>query len=70
MKIEYQNLENVMTDFVSYEAMAAVLGPDFNYPCFKHTYEADFQNAKERILERQHKMFIQGIIKKAFKNIE
>ena len=49
------------------EEVAAELNPDYDPPCSQLTYEADIQNAKERILERRKKMSIQGNIIKASK---
>ena len=67
---EYQNSEKVKTDLVSDEEVAAELGPEYDPPCSQLTYEADIRNAKERILERRKKWFIQCIIKKAFKSMD
>ena len=67
IKTEYQNAEEVKTDFVSDEEVAAELGPDYDPPCSQLTYEADIRNAKERILERRKKKSIQGNIIKASK---
>ena len=55
IKTEYQNEEEVKIDFVSNEEVAAELGPDYDPPCSQLTYEADIQNAKDRILERRKK---------------
>ena len=63
IKAENQNEEEVKTDFVSDEEVAAELGPDYDPPCSQLTYEADIQNAKDRILERGKKMFIQGMLR-------
>ena len=60
IKTEYQNAEEVKTDFVSDDEVAAKLGPDYNPPCSQLTYEADIRNAKQRILERRKKKSIQG----------
>ena len=46
IKTEYQNAEEVKTDFVSDEDVAAELGPDYDPPCSQLTYEADIRNAK------------------------
>ena len=46
IKTEYQNSENVKTDLVSDEEVAAELGSDYDPPCSQLTYEADIQNAK------------------------
>ena len=70
IKTEYQNSEKVKTDVVSDEEVAAELGPDDDPLCSQLTYDADIQNAKERILGRRNKEFIQGIIKKAFKSMK
>ena len=63
IKTEYQDAEEVKTDFVSDEKMAAELGPDYGPPCSHFTYEADIQNAKDRIRERRKKGFIQGMLR-------
>ena len=65
IKTKYQNAEEVKTDFVSDEEVAAELGPNYNHPCSQLTYEADIRNAKERILERRTEKSIQGNIMKA-----
>ena len=70
IKTEYQNAEEVKTDFVSDEEVAAELGPDYNPPCSQLTYEADIRNAKERILERRTNTSIKGNIIKASKSID
>ena len=58
IKTEYKNAEEVKTDFVSDEKVAAELGPDYDPPCSQLTYETDIRNAKERILERRKKKSI------------
>ena len=63
IKTEYQNEEEVKTDFVSDEEVAAELGPNYNTPCSQLTYEADIQNAKDRILKRRKKVVIQGMLR-------
>ena len=63
IKTEYQNEVEVKTDFVSDEEVAAELGPDYDLPCSQLTYEADIQNAKDRILERRKKVFVQGVLR-------
>ena len=67
IKTEYQNVEEVKTDFVSDEEVAPEVGPDYNPPCSQLTYEADIRNAKERILKRRTKNSIKGNIIKASK---
>ena len=47
-KTEYQNAEEVKTDLVSDEEVAAELGPDYDPPCSQLTYKADNRNAKNR----------------------
>ena len=69
IKTEYQYSKEVKTECVSDEKVAAELGPDYDPPCSQLTYKADIRNAKERILERQKKESIQGIIKYIFKSI-
>ena len=66
---EYQNAEEVKTDFVSDEEVAAELGLDYDPPCFQLSYKADIRNAKERILKHRKKESIQGIITKASKSM-
>ena len=63
IKTEYQNEEQVKTDFVSDEEVAAELNPEYNPPCSQLTYKAYIQNAKERILAPQKKESIQGIFR-------
>ena len=63
IKIEYQIAEEVKTDCVSDEEVAAELCPDYDPPCSQLTYEADIRIAKERILERQKKETIQGMLR-------
>ena len=70
IKTKYQNSEEVMTECVSDEEVAAELGPDYVFPCSQLTYEADIRNAKERILERRNKESIQGNIIKASKTMD
>ena len=70
IKTEYQNAEEVKTNFVSDEEVAAELCPTYDPPCSQLIYEADIWNAKERILERQKKESIQGISTKAFKSMD
>ena len=70
IKTEYKNAEEVKTDFVSDEEVAAELGPDYDPPCSQLTYETDIQNAKERILKRRKKKSIQGKIIKASKSMD
>ena len=41
IKTEYQNANEVRTDFVSDEEVAAELGPDYDPPCSQITYESD-----------------------------
>ena len=48
---------------MSDEEVAAELGPDYYPPCSQLTYDADIQNAKERIRERRNKEFIQGMLR-------
>ena len=62
IKNEYQNAEEFMTDFVSDEEVASELGPDYDIPCSELAYKADIRNAKDRILERRKKVFIQYIL--------
>ena len=47
IKTEYQNAEEVETDFVSDEKVAAKLCPDYDPLCSQLTYEADIRIAKE-----------------------
>ena len=61
IKTVYQNAEEIKTDFVSDEEVAAEVGPDYDPPCSQLTYEADIPNAKEQILERRKKN-IHGIL--------
>ena len=68
-KTKYQNAEEVKTDFVSDEEVAAELGPDYDHPCSHLTYEADIPNDKERIFERRTKKASQGKIINAFKSM-
>ena len=58
IKTEYQNSKEVKTECVSDEEVAAELGPDYDPPCSQLTYEADILNAKERILKRRKKEYI------------
>ena len=62
-KNENQNEEEVETDIVSDEEVAAEVGTTYDPPCSRLTYEADIQNAKNRILKRRNKMFIKGLLK-------
>ena len=55
IKTEYQNTEEVKTECLSEEVVAAELGPNYDPPCSQLTYEADILNAKKRILERRKK---------------
>ena len=70
IKTEYQNAQEVKTDFVSDEKVAAELGPDSDPPCSQLTYEADIQTAKKQILERRKKKSIQGNIIMASKSMD
>ena len=70
IKTEYKNAEEVKTDFVSDDELAAELGPDYDPPCSQLTYEADIRNAKERILKHRKKKSIQGKIIKASKSMD
>ena len=63
IKTEYQNEEEVKTDFVSDKEVTDELCPDYDPPCSQLIYEADIQNAKDRILERQKKVYIQGMLR-------
>ena len=63
MKTEYQNAEEVKTDFVSDKEVADELGTDYDPPCSQLTYEADIRNAKDRIRERRKKGFNQGMLR-------
>ena len=65
-----QNAQEVKTDFVSDEEVAAELGPDYEPPCSQLTHESNIRNAKERILERRKKQSIQGIIKYISKSMD
>ena len=55
IKIEPENVEEVKTDFVSDEEVAAELGDEYIPPCSQLTYEADIRIAKKRILEQRKK---------------
>ena len=46
IKTEYQNAEEVKTDCVSDEEVAAELGPGYDPPCSQLTYEADIRISK------------------------
>ena len=70
IKTNNQNAQEVKTDVVSDEEVAADLGPDYEPPCSQLTHESNIQNAKERILERRKKESIQGIIKYISKNLD
>ena len=63
IKTAYQIAEEVKTDCVSDEEVAAELGPDYDPPCSQLTYEADIRIAKERILERRKRETIQGMLR-------
>ena len=63
IKTEYQNAEEVKTDFVSDKEVDAELGPDYDPPCSQLTDEAEIRNAKDKIRERRKKVFIQGLLK-------
>ena len=63
IKTEYQNAEEVKTDFVSDEEVADELGPDYDPPWSQLTYEADIRNAKDRIRERRKKGLNQGMLR-------
>ena len=63
IKTEYQIAEEVKTDCVSDEEVAAELGPDYDPPCSKLTYEADIRIVKERILERRKRETIQSMLR-------
>ena len=63
IKNEYQNAEEVMTDCVSDEEVAAELGPDYDPPCSQLTYKADIRIANERILKRRKKETIRGMLR-------
>ena len=65
-----QNAQEVKTDFVSEEEVAAELGLDYKPPCSQLTHEANIRNAKERLLKRRQKESIENIIKYIFKNID
>ena len=58
IKTEYQNADEVKTNFVNDKEVAAELGPDYNPPCSKLTYEADIRNANKQILARRKKKSI------------
>ena len=45
IKTELQNKEEVKTDLLSDEEIAAKLGPDYDRLCSKLNYEADIRNA-------------------------
>ena len=69
IKTEYQNAEEVKTDFVKDEAVAAELGPDYDPPCSQLTYEADIRHATKGF-SNVDKKFIQGNIIKASKSMD
>ena len=52
---------------MSKKAVAAELNPDYDPPCSQLTYEADIQNVKERIIERQWKSLFKVILQKLLK---
>ena len=58
IKSENQNAEEIKTDFVSDEEVAAELGSDYDPPCSQLTYKSDIRNAKARILEHRKKKFV------------
>ena len=70
IKTNNQNAQEVKTDFVSDEEVAAELGPEYEPPCFQLTHETNIRNAKEQILERRKKESIQGIIKYISKSMD
>ena len=63
IKNEYQIAEEVITDCVSDDEVAAELGPDYIPPCSQLTNEADILIAKKRILESRKKETIQDMLK-------
>ena len=70
IKTEYQNAEDVKTDFVSDEEVAAELGPNYDPPCFQLTYEDDIRNATKQILERRNNKSIHSHIIKASRSMD
>ena len=70
IKTEYQSENEVKTDCVSDEEVAAVLGLDYNPPCSQQTYENDIRYAKKRLLERRTKEPNQGMIRQISISIE
>ena len=63
IKTKYQNMGQVITDFVNDEEVAVELYSDSDSPCFQLTYKADILNAKNRILERCKKVSIEGMLR-------
>ena len=57
IKTDTQNAEEVKTDCVSIEEVAAELGPNYDPPCSQLTYKADIRISNERILERRNKNY-------------
>ena len=52
IKTNIQNAQEVKTDFVSDEDVAAELAADYKPPCFQLIHVANIQNTKEQILKR------------------
>ena len=67
IKTEYQNAEEVKTDFLSDAELAAELNPDYNLPCFNLLTKLTFKMLKNKFLNVERNSLFTVILKSRLK---